>query len=294
MVFTTIIHLQFGEKNLSPILNFFYTYRDQYSDCAKFKIIIVENNPNGILLKNNHFSHDSELHIIHGDNTFREFSGWSSGLRYLRDVLKITQSNVIFSNDTMLKHRAFDKSLKKAFYVGFGDIFSMKIAAMIGDVDLLQSEPPAFTFEATKYLSTYLFALNSRAVEKIDTLVNPLNINDYFDRQENEVSVFYSDLRLNSSYVESIEFWLYKKSKRKKWYGHAELSLLNFNSMRSKAMSIVIEHHLSDALIKKDIVMVDVKNYLHRNFIQRLMYFVARKNYSIKWRLIKYLKAIIS
>lgn len=290
----TIIHLQFGEKNLKSILKFFFYYRDHYLDRAGLKIIIVENNPQSALLNNNHIYNDPELHIIPGDNTFREFSGWTSGLCYLRDVLKITESNIIFSNDTMLRHRAFDESMKKAFYTGFRDIFSMETPAMIGDIDFLQSEPPSLTFQATKYLSTYLFALNSKAVQKIDTLLSPLNINDYFDRQDNEVSVFNSDINLNSSYVESIEFWLYKKSKQKKWYGHSQLTLLNFNSMRSKAMSIVIEHHLSDALVKKGIIMVDFKKYLHRNFVQKLVFFVAKKIYSIQWRMRKYFKALIS
>ena len=287
----TVIHLQFGDKNLKSILRFFSDYFDQYVSEVGFKIIIVENNPNSSFLKKSNLVGTSGLHIIRGDNTFREFSGWTYGLRYLREELRISDSNIIFSNDTMLEHRAFDECMKKAFYLGFNDIFRSESPMMIGDVDSLPVAPPLFSFETNKYLSTYLFALNLNAVKRVHTLVSSDNICDYFHRQCNVVSVFNEVGKLNIDYINSIEYWLYKKSNQKKWYGHALLTIENFSAMKSKAISILLEHFLSDTLIKSGIGMVDAKNYLHRNFFQKIIFFASKKIYSLKWRLKKYCKA---
>ncbi len=276
-----IIHQQSSNIYIKKTLQFFSEISESLNLPKPPVIVIVDNG--SATFKS---SVNSQFHIISSSNDYREFSAWEMGLFYLRKNLGLKNFNLILSNETMLYHRVFDFSMKQAFLEGFKYIFSQERPFYFGDVDLIRANPPYYNGSSQKeFVSTYLVAFNVSAVSKIKTFIFFPEIDgNFYGSYELDSVIKKSSQLFRSDYASYLENQFYKPSTDQKWYGFEGLSETNFNKMRLKLMSVVIEQSISQQIVGLGINIIDMKTFLNRGIINQFLYIARKIVYGIQWR----------
>lgn len=267
------IHQQSGPQFFRSCFGLLVKFSRKIKCTGAPVFIIVDNRALDITAEGN-------IHTIPSDNTYREFSGWEAGLKYVRNELHINEMNLILSNDTVLHHRVFDKQWFNGFLNSFKKIFNIADPAFCGDIDRIYCRPPYYSNSVIdKYASTYLLGINYLAMRELKSFIPQEDVFFYMDKVENEVSVLKRVGGLtNSDYWYFLESKLYIKDKSNKytWYGFDILRLDNYKKLQLKLVSIVIEHNISQKLIERDVRFFDIKDMVYRTYSERLIYRLRR------------------
>lgn len=279
------IHQQSSNVNLQPSISFLKGLAERFSYLSSTPLYIVVDNSIDV-----HCFSDGIYYVPSG-NEYREFSGWEAGLNYARNHCGVKDSAFIFSNETFITHRVFDLPLRNAFLTCFQSAILSNDAIICGDVDIIHSDPPYF-FSSTfnRYVSTYLMCINTKGMEEVDTFLNPDELNLLFNNTPNLDSVLNKSLSFyKTDYAEYLEGHLYRFDikNRYRWYGAQKLTIDNYKKLKLKLMSVIIEHYITQSLVAKDVVLIDVKQYLRRSLLQEAIFKLKKAFYSIEWRIKK-------
>ncbi|MBT8571651.1 hypothetical protein G6657_08195 [Polynucleobacter paneuropaeus] len=284
------LHHQYGKKHEQACLNYLLKISNFLGPDLRPIIIITDNKPTQKKMKDHSISNN--IHFLKASNQYKEFSGWQTGLDYVRDQLKIDSFNLIVSNDTFFTHRVFDNAIFLAFIAGFKKCFHCNYPAACGQVDSIDARPPYILDSVNEYISTYLWAINAQGISRIDKFINP-DIFQIFNNKSDLFSIFDFAKFNRSEYINFIEELLYKSSKRKhKWHGFKSLDINNLEAMKLKAFSILNEHWLSAVFRLKEIEIIDISVYIKRSGYSVIIYRLNKALYSIKWRIVKLVKNV--
>ena len=218
----------------------------------------------------------SNRHHLPGRNNYREFSSFEIGYQYVRDVLGIKDFNLVVSNETIYSHRIFSKRMKSGFIQTINYALQEDKPLLCGDVDVIKCKPPYFAYTSNKYISTYLFLMNSYAVKKFTSFLPDQNFEELFEYCYIGDSVFKKNANIGAAYKILLEEWLYKRGDGGRWYGFEELSKENFNKMKLKLMSIILEHNLCQKLEFEKVNILDIKTKINNDKIYKYTQAIKR------------------
>jgi hypothetical protein len=267
------IHQQTGPQFFKTCFNLLAQFSKKIENSGTPIFIIVDNTVSRVRIEGN-------IHIVPSDNKYREFSGWEAGLKYARNTLHINEMNLILSNDTILRHRVFDRQWFNGFLSGFKKVFNGTEPALCGDIDRIYCKPPYYSgSEVDRYASTYLCAINHLGIRKLKSFIPEEDLFPYLNAEKNEKSVLNktSDLN-NSEYWKFLESKLYIKDKSNNypWYDFDVLRFDNYSKFQLKLLSIVIEHNISQSLIESGVKIFDIKEMVCRNYFEKFIYRLRR------------------
>lgn len=272
------IHVQGGNKFQKSSIELLTKIADELK--KKYEIIIVD------YFSKKNFQIDYNINFISSSSNYeyREFGNWETGLIYLRSK-KLNSYNqdkfegLVVSNDTVLRHRPFDIGKFEALVEGIKISTSLEMPILFGDVSEIKCNPPYFyNSKVSKYVSTYIFFFNKFGFKLLNTFINK-NINKLFLKNYKANTVLSNVSLVNNAknYYRYIEKWLYKKNQNDIWYLHQDLNLKNFNFLKLKFKSIILEHHLSQSFIKKKGVLLDWNKFIKRNTLYSRFDFLIKK-----------------
>lgn len=284
-----IVHQQAGFSSFDQSLKTLRYISSKIDNVLKILIVVADNK---ILLPKK----IGDVHVIPSENRYREFSGWNAATAFGKDLMGGESYNLILSNETMLNHRPFDKALLTAFILAFNKCLKDEEPRYAGDVDRITAAPPFYYSNADKYISTYLCGMNWSAVQLLDSIIPRTDYEENFINEFNEISVIANNSVIkNTDYGLMLECYLYKKIpgvRMKKWWDHSRLKRNNYEKFRLKLLSILIEMGISQALLEKGCILLDVKNFVERDKFQGANFFLKRVVFSLRWKLNRYKKIL--
>jgi hypothetical protein len=279
-----LIHQQSSNSREIPNLNFLHQIADE---CFRGEYITI--------ITDNSLQYFQTIHnIIYlpCNNEFREFSGWQSGIFYLENNVGIQNiSGLLFSNETLLKHRPFDSAKKRAMIKSIKYSMSLPNPIMAGDIDLIRCQGP-YHYPAIDsfYVSTYFCFMNKAATKYLDIYRPDFELFKILNPTPNDKSVMIKEKRSRApNHYQFIEEWLYKKHTGPKWYAHERLSKENYQKMSIKFLSIIIEHGISQKFTTLGGRIIDFKQFIQRSALEKLVFFLKRIRYSLGWRIYRIL-----
>ena len=71
---------------------------------------------------------------------------------------------------------------------------------------------------------------------------------------------------------------------------HAELTEKNYTKQKLKVHSIILEHSITSKIVERGGSIEDIRLKIKRNFLENMTFLFYKLQYSLKWRLQKYLK----
>ena len=232
------------------------------------------------------------INFLPGGNEFREFSSWEIGYQAVLKNQPDKKFNLVVSNETMFSHRAFDKQLRRAFIRSFANAASLKTPCICGDFDTYNQKNDFFSDSFKGHISTYLFLINSAAVKEFNGFLemNSLLAEAFKEKYDQNNSVFKTNFfKQYPEYLGQLENWVYKTGNHKKWYSHAELNKKNYTKQKLKIHSIILEHSITNKIVERGGTIENIRLNIKRNFLEQVTFLFYKLQYSLKWRLQKYL-----
>lgn len=274
-----LIHQQGGNQNQNSNLQFLRQIAD---DCFhhNYKIIITDSSISKVI-------HSPDLVYVPCDNKFREFSGWKAGILHLQQIGEIGNiSGILFSNETLLKHRPIDNAIKLAITKSIKYSQSKLEPLLTGDVNLIRAQGPYhYSSIDSFYISTYFCFINKAAIQFLNVFIPDDEIFDVLNSSSNNRSVVLENMRSRAPYhYQFIEEWLYQERSGPKWYAHERLSQKNYKKMYLKFLSIIIEHGISQKFVMSGGRLIDYKKNIKRGFFENCFFFLKRIRYTLGWR----------
>lgn len=214
------------------------------SVCKNSVLVIVENQE--ILHPDKNLP---GTHIIAGDNTLHEFSGWQAGLEYCKQQKLISQYGVlIFANDTFCHHNKFGPISEWCFVHTFKKLMrTPEKLALAGEVQPYASILTIDEKKFSEWVSTYLFAMTVSLSQKIEPLTNPLDLERFFTHQINPENFLMGPI--NDNLKNHLANYLFGLRGSARWYASTSLTHDNLPRFISKTKSILCEMNLSATTI---------------------------------------------
>lgn len=210
-----------------------------------YVLVIVENQkmqlPHTVL-------HDA--HIVTGDNSLHEFSGWQAGLDYCKRSGLVPQHGIlVFANDTFCHHNKFGPITNWCFVHAFKKLLkNPEKVALAGEV-----HPTGGVFSLdgqpfSQWVSTYLYAMTVPLSAKVESLTMPLNLDRFFTGHATSDKFLMGPL--NENLKNHLVNYLFGLRGSAKWYAAAPISEQNLAKFVGKTKSILCEMHLSAVTIR--------------------------------------------
>lgn len=262
------IHLQYGDANENACKKFLKKIGDSLG--RDYLIIIAD----PLLEK---VEVGERVVKIKSDNVYKEFSGWEAGLHFLRNE-GFSVDGVVFSNDTILKHRAIDGVAFNGFVKGILTYQNNDVPILFGHIDRIEAPPPYWGgSDQREYISTFLMYVNGPGFKKIQSFIPNNDVNQLFETLIGSESVLMNPtLYACREYLLWLEKLLYLENDGLKWYGHTALNASNFEFMKLKLLSIIIEHQISQTFVLNGGILKDWNDFICRNSIQKFIYFIMK------------------
>ncbi len=184
-------------------------------------------------------------HVIHGDNSLREFSGWQAGVDFCRRTGMLgPESTLICANDTFCHHNKFGPLTRYAFVRAFRRLNREGNAPVL--VGEIHRPGPKFslnnlTFD--EWVSTYLFAMNMPLLDKLGSLKPRFDLNACFVAPPSSTD-FFTDA-LSTNLRQHLSKWLFQSGQHQQWKDAQALDASNLTNIVGKAKSILCEMRLS-------------------------------------------------
>ena len=282
-----LIHQQRGTQGETSNLQFLRHIAD---DCFhhNYKIIIADSSISKVM-------HSLDLVYVPCDNKFREFSGWKAGILHLQQISEMENiTGILFSNETLLKHRPIDHAIKRAIIQSIKYSKSKLEPLMTGDINLIRAQGPYhYSSIDSFYISTYFCFINKAAIQFLNVFIPDDEIFNILDSSSNSRSVVLEKMRSRAPYhYQFIEEWLYQEHSGPKWYAHERLSQNNYKKMYLKFLSIIIEHGISQKFVMFGGRLIDYKKFIKRGFFENCFFFLKRIRYTLGWRTYRLIRLI--
>lgn len=247
------------------------------------KLIIVVNN-NGPLKE---LRKTEDIVQIEGDNRFWEFSGWDKAIEYISQRNIITDdSKIVFANDTIGAHRFFTLLDIIAYYKAI-KVMPKNMPCMIGELNTFNENFSIDSIQADSWISTYLFAVNTKFLQNIRRTVSVENFGIELIRSEKNINGIFNliGVEVSKNLLYHINNWLFPKKKYYGWYGAEKIRLGDDILLYGKLRSILNEKKLSAICVNSDGILIDVysgkiislylkyKEIIYRNIYSRLIKF---------------------
>lgn len=250
-----------------------YYQEDRLTIVEEFRLLVKEIDPEAKVLIVNNNSANKNLNLpdvieIQGSNCEWEFSGWEEGLIYAETTgLLYGVDSIVFANDTFQNHRIFTDWNKKAFISKFR---SASKGEIVGDVNSAKCMFSLDSVYFERWLSTYLFLVNTQDLSKI----RPLNRSQDFDITIMDKRIFIenADEHLNKHLSE----WIFPRDKNGWYRASSDLTM-----KRNKLKAILNEKLLTVNASKNNIKIIGVYDSLFKKIvyaIQHRLYRVIKGN----------------
>lgn len=199
-----------------------------------YQLLIVSNNKN---IKK------KDKIIYEGNNANWEFSGWDEGIELTSPYHK--NDFFIFCNDTFCHHRSWGFIQRDSFTNAFKNVMSNNYDGIVGEVDTFKTEFSVSGSNATSWVSTYLFGMSARTLEKLDGKLSLKS--EFLNRLVPVVhggEILWDDGGgLSDSLKARIENWMSHKNKYG-WYKRNCANSIKLNKIRSIVNEIYISAYL--------------------------------------------------
>lgn len=204
-----------------------------------------------VIVKNQSFdlpvpiAHAGAVHLIDGDNSLREFSGWQVGLDYCRQHTILQKDAVlVLANDTFCHHNKFGPVTQLTFVRSFKRLVQKPDQlAMCGEIFGSTATFSIADLTYSHWVSSYLFAITGPLVDKLGQLAPPFDLNLCFTQQAEPERFMMGPVSANLA--RHTAAWLFGLGSSTRWKGSKPLSALNQPQFIGKAKSILCEMYLS-------------------------------------------------
>ncbi len=188
---------------------------------------------------------DRHFHLISGDNSAREFSGFDKGVKYLNRLNPKPNDLVIFANDTF--HRSYGAEYLDSVTK---DKIEKNILAngMLGYVDSFPQPVKGFDHSFSSWVRTSFFMQNYSLVNKLIPFSIPTDRGLIFG--DSIAEFFKSNDILSENYKSYLKTWLFDDSSqnsdfKESWHSKETLNETNFRKLQEKCWCILCEQNLS-------------------------------------------------
>ena len=263
------IHQQSGARGEDRHLAFFAEIAQRLK--CPYLVIIADNTKTAPEMVGN-------VHRIPCGNSCREFSGWEAARLHLRDLAN-NFAGVVLSNDTLLRHHIIDRAKAESYLRAIKKAMAEPYAVMVGEVNTIPADPPYTKLCGIRtYVPTMFVFFNKQGYERVETFTPDVEYDRVFSETANSDSVLAAEYRDRGSnrYWEYLEKWLYLNSSGKRWYGHRKLTCENFNSLKLKYYSILLEHRISQQFVENGGYIFDTQHWIDRGPISTIMVYLKR------------------
>lgn len=184
-------------------------------------------------------------HLVAGDNTLREFSGWQAGIEHCRrHGLWGRDTVVVLANDTFATHNKFGPVTRHGFVRAFkGLLRHPRDRVLVGDVHGGRYQLEVCGLPLHQWVSTYLFAATSALLDDIGGIAPSCDLDAFFTGRADARDFVTGPL--NAHMKRHVEQWLFDRDGQSRWYGADAITEQNYGRFVGKAKSIICEKWLS-------------------------------------------------
>jgi hypothetical protein len=250
------VHLalvEFGRQREGPALRTLIpTLRRVYPSSA-LHVVVVDNSDAADV----EVEIDSDLHLIGGDNTMREFSGWDRAIAWLQQrYTPAAGSIVVLANDTVARP---DKRTR------VGELPADRAAAaasgaLVGWIDEYPRQIELFGLGLRQWVDTSLVITQWRTVAALGPLAR-LPRNEVFSTDWR--APFLEPSPLSENYRAYLKTYFCGDpgidAFDHRWYAQEPISALNFEAFKLKLRCVFCEHLLSARSRALGIPLVDIR-----------------------------------
>lgn len=192
-------------------------------------------------------------------------------------------------NETVSSHHIIDAAAIKAFRSCCLKASELQTPIVVGDVDHLNEAFIDDEFFVKDFISTYLMYFNPTSLMlKFEFLSGAQNLEKFcakaFHPNDKRLTTVAHRKTEQHKFTNLIEKWLHLPGEHKKWYGHQELNIQNFEFMRLKFLSLLIENNISRVLSDKGVLLLDFEEDIQRSIFEKQVFKVRLVGNSIKIR----------
>ena len=250
-----IIYLQFTGSHFTSAFDIMKAKVLSKIEFVNWRWITIDNSISGDveIVKNQHF------HLISGDNSAREFSGFDKGVKYLNRLNPRPNDIVIFANDTF--HRSYGHQYLDSVTT---EMIEKNISenGMLGYVDSFPHPVKGFNHSFSSWVRTSFFVQNYSLVNKITPFAIPMDRSRVFGDSADEF--FKSNDILSENYKTYLKTWLFDDSSqesefKESWHSKESLKESNFRKLQEKCWCILCEQNLSARTQDLGIPVFDIK-----------------------------------
>lgn len=236
------------------VIGVLLVYYEKYSGESISRFIsflaTVSKNSTLVIVQNKEFqlpeiSHP-DLHLIEGDNSVREFSGWETAIIFCRqNNLDSGEGVFVFANDTFCHHNKFGPLSRYLFGAKFRFVARHSQSLLLaGEVHTNHTEYAMMEKKFSGWISTYLFCITFDLTRKIGGLLPAeLDLDSFFTGQVSAQNFLTG--ALSENLIKDTNNWVFGLSPAAKWYGSAELTNESFPAFVGKTKSILCEKFLT-------------------------------------------------
>lgn len=212
------------------------------------QLIVVNNNARLQLKPYDH------VRVLSGSNELHEFGAWQTGIDHLRQQAGVAAlRTLVLANDTFCHYRAMGALEQGAFVRATRATARTHRAAACGELSYAPNDQ-AFGIlgvRMSRWIATYLFALNRSALEALDWQIHPglAEVARWAPCGPTEDSFFSQEME--AGLRQRFGGWLFGRDGLPRWRRWAPLSPENHAQMRGKAHAMVCELLLTARLLQR-------------------------------------------
>lgn len=237
-------------KVIGVLLIFYEKYALESIDRFVPFLASISKNNTLVIVQNGEFKlpvvNHPNLHILKGDNSVREFSGWQAAISYCSENgLDTNQGAFIFANDTFCHHNKFGPLTRHLFSRQFRNVLRHPSSlTLAGETHGNNAQYSMLGMPFSNWVSTYLFCITFALSRKIGgVLPQELQLDAFFSGQANVENFLVGPLSANL--IKDTNNWVFGLRPTAKWYGATQLSAENLPAFIGKTKSILCEKFLS-------------------------------------------------
>lgn len=216
-----------------------------------------------VLIQNDQNSYNEKQNLfdlsLQGDQSVFDFSGWDKALNQLKEKNLLREGDMlVFSNDSF-----FRTTGEKYLSYLTPDLYRTidPNDCVFGYVDDFPKKAHIGELEYQSWIRTCLFFIPYKFIKTIGTLTTPMEHAQFFS---NDPELFWTSSNvLSMTFKKYIGSWLFGwkdphfSEYQLHWKSHAQPNESNFNFFKSKALTIISEHHLTARIRAHNIPIVD-------------------------------------
>jgi hypothetical protein len=211
-----------------------------------------------------------------GDNSFLDFSGWSSGINYLTEQGLSDKDFFLFVNDTFNKNHFFSFFTAYIYKRRFTRFKDSKGPFILGSRHEAAEDFEVNGKKLNSWIASYFFFVNYKALRVIDFSISSI----LYDSVRINDAITFSGNLVNPALSKHISNWLMPKKREQGWY---KAGKVNAEFLRKKAVSILNEKLLSGSVLQQNGFLFDVYSGFEGRVVKKIdiHLYRLRKNFRL-------------